>query len=136
MKIKICKQYSVFLENRVGALAELCKLISDQEINLLAICAIDTVEEAVLRIVAEDALGALAALKSAGFRVVETDVLLVELKNTPGATGRMATRLARAGINIDYIYASAHPEGKKAYLILRTHQIGEALMTLEGGDDD
>ncbi len=54
MKIETCKQYSVFLENKVGALAELCKLISDKSINLLAICAIDTVEEAVLRIVAED----------------------------------------------------------------------------------
>jgi hypothetical protein len=130
MKIKVCKQYSVFLENRVGALAELCKLISDRSINLLAICAIDTVEEAVLRIVAEDEAGTLEALKSAGFRVVETDILLVELDNIPGATGRMATRLAEAGINIDYIYASAHPEGKKAYLILRTHQINEALKTL------
>ena len=130
MKIKVCKQYSVFLENRVGALAELCKLISDRSINLLAICAIDTVEEAVLRIVAEDEAGTLEALKSAGFRVVETDILLVELDNIPGATGRMATRLAEAGINIDYIYASAHPEGKKAYIILRTHQINEALKTL------
>ena len=132
MKTRICKQYSVFLENRVGALAELCKLISDRLINLLAICAIDTVEEAVLRIVAEDEAGALKALKSAGFRVVETNVLLVELDNVPGATGKMATLLAEAGINIDYIYASAHPEGKKAYLVLRTHQIDEALKTLEG----
>ena len=132
MKNRICKQYSVFLENRVGALAELCKLISDRLINLLAICAIDTVEEAVLRIVAEDEAGALKALKSAGFRVVETNVLLVELDNVPGATGKMATLLAEAGINIDYIYASAHPEGKKAYLVLRTHQIDEALKTLEG----
>ncbi len=133
MKTRICKQYSVFLENRVGALAELCKLISDRLINLLAICAIDTVEEAVLRIVAEDEAGALKALKSAGFRVVETNVLLVELDNVPGATGKMATLLAEAGINIDYIYASAHPEGKKAFLVLRTHQIDEALKTLGGG---
>ncbi len=43
MNLRICKQYSVFLENRVGALAELCKLISDRSINLLAICAVDTV---------------------------------------------------------------------------------------------
>jgi len=87
MKSRIRKQYSVFLENRVGALAELCKLISDKSINLIAICAIDTVEEAVLRIVAEDEAGALGTLESAGFRIIETDVLLVELDNMPGATG-------------------------------------------------
>lgn len=131
MKNRICKQYSVFLENKVGALAELCKLISDKSINLLAICAIDTVEEAVLRIVVEDEAGTLEALRSAGFRVIQTDVILIELDNIPGATGKMATQLAEAGINIDYIYASAHPEGKKAYLVLRTHQIDEALKRLE-----
>ncbi|MDD5083242.1 MAG: hypothetical protein PHU08_07725, partial [Dehalococcoidales bacterium] len=123
MEIKKCKQFSVYLENRVGALAEICKLISDCAINLLAICAVDTVEEAVLRIVAEDEAGTLAALKKAGFRVVQTDVFLIELDNVPGATGSMATQLANAGINIDYIYASAHPSGEKAYLVLRTHQM-------------
>ena len=53
MGVQLTKQYSVFLENRVGALAELCQLISDEAINLYAICAIDTIEEAVLRIVPE-----------------------------------------------------------------------------------
>ena len=133
MRIKKCKQYSVFLENRVGALAELCQLISDRSVNLLAICAIDTVEEAVLRIVAEDEVKTLEALKGAGFRVVQTEVFLVELDNVPGATGSMATRLAKAGINIDYIYASAHPQGPKAYLVLRTHQMTEAEKVLKGG---
>ncbi|MFH1383002.1 MAG: hypothetical protein ABIH70_08970 [Chloroflexota bacterium] len=132
MKVQKCRQFSVFLENRVGALAELCKLISDRSINLLAICAVDTVEEAVLRIVAEDEAGTLKALKKAGFHVMETEVFLVELDNVPGATGRMATWLAEAGVNIDYIYASAHPTGEKAYLVLRTHQVAEAEKVLKG----
>ena len=135
MDVRQCRQFSVFLENRVGALAELCKLISDCSINLFAICAIDTVEEAVLRIVAEDEAGTLEALRRAGFHVVETGVLLVELDNVPGATGRMASQLAGAGINIDYIYASAHPAGPKAYLVLRTHQLAEAEKVLKGGTE-
>jgi hypothetical protein len=133
MKAKKCKQFSVFLENRVGALAEICKLISDNSINLLAICAVDTVEEAVLRIVAEDENGTLKALKKAKFNPVATEVFLIELDNIPGATGRVATQLAAAGINIDYIYASAHPSGEKSYLVLRTHQVAEAEKVLKGG---
>ncbi len=133
MEVNKCRQFSVFLENRVGALAELCSLISDCSINLLAICAVDTVEEAVLRIVAEDEAGTLEVLKGAGFHVVETDVFLVELDNVPGATGKMATRLAQAGVNIDYIYASTHPAGSKAYIVLRTHQVAEAEKVLKGG---
>jgi hypothetical protein len=134
MKFQRRIQQSVFLENQVGALADLCRIISDRKINLLAICAIDTVEEAVLRIVAEDEEGASRALRDGGFHVVETPVLLIELGNVPGATGHMATLLAKANINVDYIYASAHPEGKKAYLVMRTHQMEEAERVLKGGE--
>lgn len=132
MEVRKCKQFSIFLENRVGALAELCKLISDRSINLLGICAIDTVEEAVLRIVVEDECGTRESLIEAGFHPVETEVLLMELDNVPGATGRIAAQLANTGINIDYIYASAHPSGEKAYLVLRTHQMTEAEKVLTG----
>lgn len=133
MKAKKCRQFSVFLENKVGALAEICKLISDNSINILAICAVDTVEEAVLRIVVEDEPGMQKILKKAGFNPVAADVFLIELDNTPGTTGRIASQLAVAGINIDYIYASAHPSGEKAYLVLRTHQVAEAEKALKGG---
>lgn len=133
MEYKICKQFSVFLENRVGALSELCKLISDRSINLLAICAIDTIEEAVLRIVAENEPATLKALKEAGLRVLETDIFLITLDNVPGATGNVATTLAQGGINIDYLYASAHPEGPKSFLVLRTHQMAETERVLKGG---
>ena len=133
MKSTRKKQLSVFLENRVGALADLCRLISARSINLLAICAIDTVEEAVLRIVAEDGTAARDALTQAGFQVLETEVLLVELENTPGATGRLAATLAEAGVNIDYLYASVPPSSKSANLVLRTHQLAEAERILRAG---
>jgi len=124
------KQLSVYLENRAGALAEICRLIAAESINLLAICAIDTIEEAVLRIVPEDAGAARATLERAGFRVIETEVLAIDLPNVPGATGRVASRLADAGINIDYVYASAHPEGKQSLLVLRTHDVDAAVRAL------
>ena len=130
MKVERTAQLSVYLENRVGALADLCDIIAEQSINLIAICAIDTVEEAVLRIVPEDPAAAHGALDSKGFRVIETDVLLIELPNVPGATGTTAAKLSRSGINIDYIYASVHPDTDKAVLVLRTHQVDEAQKAL------
>lgn len=135
MGTKLSKQYSVFLENRVGALAELCKLISDRAINIYAICAIDTIEEAVLRIVPENETETRDVLQDAGFRLIETDVILVELDNIPGATGKIATQLSDAGINIDYVYASTHSDCSKACLVLRVHQIKEALKILMGGKE-
>lgn len=132
MKVKVCRQFSVFLENRVGALAGVCDLIYRESINVLAICAIDTVEEAVLRMVTADEKRTLEILKAGGFKPLITDVLLIELDNSPGTTGKVATKLAQAGINIDYIYASAHPGFGQSLLILRTHRIEDACRILEG----
>jgi hypothetical protein len=132
MEFQLCKQYSVFLENRVGALAEICRLISDKSINLYAICAIDTVEEAVLRIVPEKGPETLAALKAAGFNVIETDVFLVTIGNVPGATGQVAAVLAESGINIDYIYASVHSDNDKTSLVVKVQQIRETERILKG----
>lgn len=123
MEYQMGVQYSVFLENRAGALAELCKLISDRSLNLYAICAIDTVEEAVLRVVPEKGPETLEALKSGGFRVIESQVFLVTIGNVPGATGDVANLLAQAGINIDYIYSSVHPDNRQTYLVLKVQQI-------------
>jgi hypothetical protein len=131
MECKLSKQYSVFLENRAGALAELCKIISDRQINLYAICAIDTIEEAVLRIVPEKGPETIEALKEGGFRVIETDIILVTINNVPGATGLVASILAENEINIDYIYSSVHPENDKTFLVLRVQQNSKTLNILK-----
>lgn len=130
-KVQTLKQYSIRLENRVGALADLCAVIEKESINLLAICAIDTVEEAVLRIVAEKAEETKTVLEGHGFRPIETSVLVVELENTPGATGRMAALLSQNGINIDYLYASAHPLMGKAIAVFRLQEIDRALAVVQ-----
>ena len=123
-------QLSVYLENRVGALAEVCALIERERINLVAICAIDTVEEAVLRIVPEQPERAAQRLSEHGFNVIATEILAVELENHPGAMGRVARILADRGINIDYLYASSHPAAERTLLVLRTHQLEDAENTL------
>ena len=64
--------------------------------------------------------------------MIEADVILVELDNIPGATGHVAARLSKAGINIDYVYASAHSECGKSCLVLRVQRIEEALNILKG----
>ena len=109
MKFNRCAQLSVYLENRVGALADICKIIEQKSINLIAICAIDTVDEAVLRIVPENHEKTRDALTALSMHVIETEVLAIEIPNIPGATGKVASLLAEAGINIDYIYSAAHP---------------------------
>ena len=79
MKFRKCKQYSVFLENRAGALAELCNLISERSINLLAICAIDMLQRKTLKkktLVATvmSNMGLDIAIRKAGGKIIKTAV--------------------------------------------------------------
>ena len=76
MKVARRRQISAYLENRPGALAEICDLIEHERINLLAMCAIDMVEEAVVRLVPEDPERVARALEDKGFRVIDCDVLV------------------------------------------------------------
>ena len=78
---------------------DICKVIEQKCINLIAICAIDTVDEAVLRIVPEDHQKTKDALTALSMHVIETEILAVEIPNIPGATGKIASLLAEAGIN-------------------------------------
>ena len=135
MKVERRRQISVYLENRPGALAEICHLIERERINLLAMCAIDMVEEAVVRLVPTDPDRVACALEDEGFRVIDCDVLVVDLPNRAGAAGRVAARLADTGINIDYLYASAHPDQERTVLALRAHELDEAEKTLRETDE-
>lgn len=128
-------QLSIYLENRVGALAETLRLIADQKVNLLGICAIDTVEEAVLRLLPQNAESAARTLEDAGVRVIETEVIVLDIANDAGAAGQIAARLADRGINIDYVYVTAHPGQDRALLVLRTPQLDEAERTLRSDGD-
>jgi hypothetical protein len=126
MQVGRRKQLSIYLENRAGALAEVCEVIEQQRINLIAICAIDGVEEALVRLVPEDAEAAAATLEEAGIRSMETEVLVVELENEPGGAGRVATILAGRGLNIDYLWVTSRPGEASSLLVVRTHPIDEA----------
>ena len=135
MKVARRRQISAYLENRPGALAEICDLIERERINLLAMCAIDMVEDAVVRLVPEEPERVARALEDKGFRVIDCDVLIVDLPNRAGSAGRVAGRLAATGINIDYLYASSHPDQERTVLALRTQALDEAEATLRETDE-
>ena len=55
----------------------------------------------------DDADGAEEVLRSASLPFSTIEVLALELSDEPGALGKVAVRLAEAGINVEYAYATA-----------------------------
>src|SRR5438270_13784363 len=88
-------QFSVFLVNKPGVLAQVTGALAQEKINLLAMTMVDSQEHGVLRMVMEDAAGARDVLKKLNLPMTETDVLCVDLPNRPGALADVATLLGQ-----------------------------------------
>lgn len=128
--MQISTQLALFLDNRPGTLARVCEALSRARINIYAITTSDTVDHSVVRMVVNDPRRALLLFEEHGTLVVESEVLMIEGDNKPGALARIAQRLAEGQINIEYCYCATPPEAKKGLLILRTSNARKALKLL------
>jgi len=128
--MEIAKQLSVFLANKPGMLADVCDELAKADINIFALTISDTADHSVVRMVVSDTERALSIFEERGVLVVASKVLLIENSNKPGALARIATRLAKAKINIEYAYLATSPGAKTGLLILRAHDTKRALKVL------
>ena len=128
--MKLTYQLSVFLENKPGTLAKVCDELARQKINIYALTISDSVDHAVVRMVVSDTAKTLALFEERGVLVVECKVLMIENANHPGALAKIASRLAKAKINIEYAYLATSPTAKTGLLIVRASEPKRALKIL------
>ena len=93
-------QFSIFLINQPGVLATVTSALAKAKVNVSALTLMDSMEHGVLRLVCSDAAGARAVLGKAHDQWTETDVLVIELANEPGAFSKVAGLLATEHINM------------------------------------
>jgi len=120
------KQISVFLENTEGRLCEVTKTLAAAGINLRAISIADTADFGILRVIADKTEKAVDTLIAAGFTTRQTDVVAVEIDDTPGSLAKLMELFQQSQVNIEYLYASLEGQVGKAVVIfkLRDHEKG------------
>jgi hypothetical protein len=118
------KQLSLFLVNKPGVLAEVCKTLGNNGVNIRGMSISDTVDHAVVRVIVDDADKAIHVLGDHGVLVVETDVLALRVSDHPGEMAKVARKLARAKINIEYAYGSS--DGSSATMFVRVSDARKA----------
>jgi hypothetical protein len=128
--MRIEKQLSVFLENRPGALAKMCEALARRGVNILALSISDTADYAVVRMVVNKTDEAEHVIGDSGALVVDNDVLVMEVDNKTGSLGKLAAKLSKAGINIDYAYCTAAEDQPTGVLVLRTQDPQKTLEVL------
>lgn len=123
-------QISIFLENKVGRLAEVTKTLFKADINIKALALADTSEFGILRLIVNDPQNAQEVLKKAGFTVGTTDVIAVEVPHTPGGLNAIVDMVGTAGANIEYMYGFPC-KSDNAVMIFRFDNLDTALEVLK-----
>jgi hypothetical protein len=126
-KCEEVEQITVFLENRPGVVSDLCSHLTERHISIRALTVLDTIDIGTMRMVVNDPQLAKEALSAAGAAYVCVKCVAVEIPNKPGGFAGVARTMALAGVNIEYVYASAMPGIDKTMGIFRVSDVQRAL---------
>ena len=123
-------QISVFLENRIGQLAEITRLLAEASIDIRALSIAETSDYGLARMIVDDSHKASAILLEHGDILSMTPVWAVEVPDRPGGLAEVLAVLAENHVDVEYMYSLfAHQEGK-AYMVMRISDEPRFLSTL------
>lgn len=130
-EVQTLTQFSVFLVNKPGVLAQVTSALAAEKINLLAMTLVDSQEHGVLRMVIQDAADARKVLQKLNLPMTETEVLCVDLPNRPGALADVAALLGKNHININYAYVTSGAPGGRTTGVFKVADQAKALHVLK-----
>jgi hypothetical protein len=120
---------TVRLVDRPGAMAGACEALGDAGINIDGCCAYPAGTAGQLHLLVEDAEAAHAALRAAGYEVVQDrSVIVHELEDVPGSAGACLRRIADAGANLELVYLATETR-----LVIGVDDLDAARSALAGG---
>lgn len=126
------KQISIFLENKAGRVSAVTEVLKDAGINIRALSVADTTDFGILRLIVEESDRAYEILKKNKFSVSITDVIAVEMDDTPGGLHKVLFNLGIKNINIEYMYAFITRKKEDcAIIIFRIDDVDNAVNVLE-----
>ena len=120
------KQFTVSNENLPGMLAHIAKVLGDAQVNILAFLTTTSGREGLTRVVVDRSGTAKKVFANAGLAYTETELLQLELPNTPGALEKFARKLAQEDINITLGYATSEEGSKKTSVVLAISDLDKA----------
>jgi hypothetical protein len=128
-KARKVKEISFTMPNRVGLLSEVTTAVAKAKVNITAICAYAMENSALFMLTADSNAKAKKALALLGVGIEEKDVVEVEMPNKPGELQKVARKIGDAGIDIEYMYATAG-KGKTAIGVFKTADDPKAIRVI------
>ncbi len=127
----IATQFSIFMVNKPGVLAQVLGRFADAKVNIIAMTMVDSAEHGVMRVVFTAQKKAEAILSNLNMPYDKTEVLCVNLANRAGAFAAVAEKLAKEHINISYAYCTAGAKGGRTTGVLKVADVKKVMKLLQ-----
>lgn len=111
------KQFTITVDNRPGAVAEIAKTLGNAKVNILALLCTSQGASGTVQLIAQDAKRARKAMDEARLAYTESTAEEYELANKPGALAQHLEKLAAKGVNLSSICATVAKGGKRAVVV-------------------
>jgi hypothetical protein len=121
------KQLTLWVADQPGMLGEIASALGAKKTNIIALMGATEGGRGAVRMVVDKPATARKVFAANGWQATEEDVVMVTLSDTPGTLGKVATKLGRAGVNIDYIYAGSAGSARKLNAYLGVSDVAAAL---------
>ena len=109
------RQFSVFMENKVGRLLDIVKVFAQAQVHVVALSILDTADAAIVRLVTDDPDKARVLFQEHGFSFCEVNLVVVELSSSAADLKAVLTALLQAECNVHSAYSLlTRPRGKAA----------------------
>lgn len=127
-------QISIFLENKMGQLAEVTQWMGKKGVNLRAVSIADSQDFGILRIIAEHPDRLLTVLNEKGYTAIATEVLAVAITDQPGGMAKVLSVLSEHGVDVEYTYAFLSRKEQEATMVFRVNdnETAKTALTAEG----
>ncbi|HEY5811253.1 MAG TPA: hypothetical protein VIT23_01200 [Terrimicrobiaceae bacterium] len=127
------RQFSVFLQNKVGALLDVVKLLNEHNIVALALSIQDSSESSIARMIVSDPERVTALFHEHDIAYSECEVLVIELPEGAADLTKVLSALLMAEVNIIFSYPLlVRPHGR-AVLVMHVDD-SEVSSSVLGGD--
>ncbi len=124
------KQLTAWVEDRPGMLGRVASALGAKKVNVLAFMAPVIGGRGALRMIVDKPAAAKKVFQENGWETSEEEVVGVTLSDKPGSLGSTATKLGRAGVNIEYAYTGTAKSARRVNTYFAVSDLNAALKAL------